>query len=272
MNNPIQNKVILITGASSGIGATAALRLARDGACLALAARRLERLEQVAAQVQALGGQALVIQADVCEPDDIQRMVQAALQRWGRIDVLINNAGVASGPPLLEITPDEIRRRLHTNLIAVIQCAQAVLPAMLRQKAGHIINVSSIAGLISTPGSGVYAAGKFGVIGFSDALRRDLLGSGVQVSAFCPGFTPSEINPELKAHAEGRPDAPYVPGLMPVGYVADQLARLIRRPRRRVIIPKSWQALVWLSILCPWLVDWLAPALKSREKQMQVET
>ncbi len=265
----MENKVVIITGASSGIGAATALRLAREGMRLTLAARRLDRLEQAAEQARALGGEALPLQVDVCNPDDISRMVQGTFERWGRIDVLINNAGVGSGgQSLMEITPDEIRRRIHTNLIAVIECAQAVLPVMLRQQAGQIINVSSIAGLVAAPGSGVYPAGKFGVIGFSDALRRDLRGSGVRVSTFCPGFTPSEINSELMAHAQGRPDAPYVPGLMPVSYVADQIARLIHRPKRRVVVPKSWQALVWLAVACPWLVDWLAPALKSKEKQM----
>jgi short-subunit dehydrogenase len=264
LKNPIQNKVVIITGASSGIGAAAALRLARAGARLTLAARRVERLEQVAVQVQALGGEALVVQMDVCNHDDIQRMLQATLERWGRVDVLLNNAGVGNEAPLTEFAPGEIRQRLHTNLIAVIECAQAVLPVMLRQQSGHIINVSSIAGLVATPGSAVYCASKFGVIGFTDALHRDLLGTGVRVSAFCPGFTPSEISPILQAHAEGQPGARYVPGLMPVSYVADQIARLIRRPRLHLIVPPSWRVLVWLALLFPGLVDLLAPVFKSK--------
>ena len=262
----MENKVVIITGASSGIGAATALRLARDGMRLTLAARRVERLEQVAKEVQALGGEALVVQVDVCNQDDIQHMLQATLERWGRIDVLINNAGVGNEARLTKFPPGEIHKRIHTNLIAVIECTQAVLPTMLSQKAGHIINVASIAGLIATPGSAVYCAGKFGVVGFSDALYRDLLGTGVHVSAFCPGFTPTEISPILQAHAEGKPDAPYVPGLMPVEYVADQLARLIRHPRRRVVVPKSWSVLVFLAFLFPRLVDWLSPVFKAKGK------
>jgi short-subunit dehydrogenase len=262
----MDNKVVIITGASSGIGAATALRLARDGSRLTLAARRLERLEQVAAQVQALGGEALLVQVDVCKHEDIQRMVQATLERWGRIDVLINNAGIGNEPPLREMTTEDIERRIHTNLIAVIEGAQAVLPVMLRQKAGQIINVSSIAGLVATPGSELYCAGKFGVIGFTEALHRDLLGSGVRVSAFCPGFTPTEISPILQAHAEGQPGAKYVPGLMPVSYVAEKIAQLIRRPRLRMVVPPSWNALVWLALLFPWLVDRLAPQFKLRSK------
>jgi short-subunit dehydrogenase len=262
----MDNKVVIITGASSGIGAATASRLARQGYRLSLAARRLERLEGLAAQVQALGGEALALQVDVCQHEDILRMVQATLERWGRIDVLINNAGVGNEPQFAKMSTEEIERRIHTNLIAVIECAQAVLPVMLSQKAGHIINISSIAGLVATPGSELYCASKFGVIGFTDALHRDLLGTGVRVSAFCPGFTPSEISPILQAHAEGKPDARYVPGLMPVSYVADQIARLVRRPRLRVIVPKSWRVLVWLAYLFPWLVDLLAPQFKLRGK------
>jgi short-subunit dehydrogenase len=259
----MNDKVVIITGASSGIGAATAVRLARENMRLTLAARRLERLEQVAAQVRALGAQALVVQADVCQTQDQEQIVQTTLERWGRIDVLLNNAGVGNEPPFCEAAMGDARQRIHTNLVAVIELAQAVLPVMLRQKSGHIINVASIAGLIATPGNAVYCAGKFGVVGFSDALRRDLLGTGVNVSAFCPGFIPTEISPVLQAHVEGKP-ARYIPGLMPVSYAADQLARLIRRPRRRLIIPRSWIVLVWLANLCPWLVDWVSPVYKAR--------
>jgi short-subunit dehydrogenase len=120
--------------------------------------------------------------------------------------------------------------------------------------------------LIGTPGSSIYSASKFGINGFTDALHRELLGTGVRVSAFCPGYTPSEISPQLKAIAEGRPDAPNFPGLMPVAYVADQIARLIRHPRLRLIIPPSWQFLVFLAFLFPGLADALLPLFQSKEK------
>ncbi len=265
MNNSTDNKVVIITGASSGIGAAVARRLARDGMRLTLAARRLDRLEQVAAEVEALGGEAILVQTDVRNQDELKRMVQATLDKWGRIDVLFNNAGVGHDRPLFRIRSERIRDEVHINLIAVIECAQAVLPTMLRQKSGHIINVASLAGLVATPGSTVYSATKFGVNGFTDALRRELRGSGIQISAFCPGYTPSEISPELKAVAEGQPDAPHVPGLMPVTYVADQAARLIRRPRRRVIIPTSWKIVILVAILFPGLADTLMPLFQPKE-------
>jgi short-subunit dehydrogenase len=255
LNNSTRRKVVIITGASSGIGAAVARRLARDGMCLALVARRLEKLEQVASEVEALGGEVLVIQTDVRNRDEIQHMLEVTLHQWGHVDVLINNAGVGGEKLLLRYKPEKILNEIQINLLAVIQSAQLVLPVMLRQKSGHIINVASIAGLVGLPGSTIYCATKSGVIGFSDALGRELHGTEIHVSVFCPGFTPTEITLELKAIDNGLPGAPHQPGLMPVSYVADQLAHLIYHPRRRVIIPYSWNILVFIATVFPGLAD-----------------
>ena len=142
MNNPTNRKVVIITGASSGIGAAVARRLAREGMRLTLAARRLDRLEQVAVEVEALGGEALIVQTDVRNHDELEQLVQATLNKWGCIDVLLNNAGVGHDRLLLRSRSERIRDEIHINLIAVIECAQLVLPVMLRQKSGHIINVA----------------------------------------------------------------------------------------------------------------------------------
>ena len=260
MNKP----VIIITGASSGIGAATARRLAQEQVCLTLAARRADRLQELAEQVEALGSEALIVPSDVTQRADIQRMLQVTLARWGRVDVLLNNAGISFDEPLVELEPDKIKTEVAVNLLAVIECSQAVLPQMLHQKSGHIINVSSIEGLIATPGSSVYCATKFGVFGFSDALRRQLRGSGVHVSAVCPGYTPSEITPRLKAIVDGRPDAPHHPGLMPTAYVADQIARLVHRPQRMVVLPRSWSILVLAAFLFPGLADRLVSRFKAK--------
>jgi short-subunit dehydrogenase len=232
-----------------------------------LAARRLDRLEQVAVEVRDLGGDPLVVQADVCKADDIQRIVQAALDRWGRIDVLINNAGIGHDKLLLRTKPERIRAEVQVNLVAAIECSLAVLPVMIRQKSGHIINVASLAGLVGLPGSTVYSATKFGLIGFSDALRRELQGSGIHVSAYCPGFTPTELNPQLKARLDA-PAGPRPPGMMPVTYVADWIARLVRHPRRRLIVPVSWRLPLLAACLLPGMVDKVMPVLlKIKEKR-----
>ena len=263
---PTNSKVVIITGGSSGIGAATARRLARDHMRLTLAARRKDRLKQVAAEVESLGGEVLIVPTDVRKNDDIQHMVQATLDRWGRIDVLFNNAGLRHCNRLLNAYSDDIRDEIHVNLIALIECAQAVLPVMLHQKSGHIINVASIAGLIGRPGSSIYSATKFGVNGFTDALHRELLNSGIHVSAVCPGYTPTEFSANVKAVLEGRPDAPKLPGMMPITYVADQVARLIQHPRLRVIIPHSWKALVILAFLFPGLADVLVTSFIPKKK------
>jgi short-subunit dehydrogenase len=257
MNNSAKGKVVIITGASSGIGAGVACRLASDGMCLALAARRVDRLKQVAAEVEALGGEALVVPTDVSKRKDIERMLQATLDRWGRVDVLFNNAGVGYDEKLLDTTPEDIHAEIQVNLTAVIECTQVVLPVMLKQGFGHIINTSSLSGLIATPSASIYSATKFGVIGFSDSMRRELRGTAIKVSAFAPGFIPTEFSPRLKAIADGDPHAPKLPGVMPVTYVADQIARLIQRPRMHLILPVSWRILVLAAFLFPGLADLL---------------
>ncbi len=223
-----------------------------------------DRLQGVASDVEKSGSEALIVTTDVTNRADIRHMIQSTLDRWGRIDVLLNDAGISFDEPLVDLEPDKIRNEVQVNLIALIECTQAVLPVMLKQKSGHIINVASIEGLIATPGSSVYCATKFGVFGFSDSLRRQLRGSGIHVSAFCPGYTPSEITPRLKAVVEGRPDAPHHPGLMPTSYVADQIARLVRHPRRMVILPRSWSVLVLAAFLFPGVADALVSKFKAK--------
>lgn len=249
------NRVMIITGASSGIGAAVARRMAREKYCLLLAARREDRLESVSRDICKTGGEAIVIPTDVTRHEDLERMLMVALNHWGRVDILFNNAGVSYDDALVQMTPEEIQQEIHTNLTAVIESTRVALPTMLRQKSGHVINTASIGGLIATPNASIYSATKFGVVGFSDALRRELRGTGVHVSAFCPGYTPSELTPSLKAQYEGREGARSQPGIMPNTYVADQVADLIRRPRRMLLIPKLWRPLILFGTLFPAATD-----------------
>jgi short-subunit dehydrogenase len=192
-------------------------------------------------------------------------MVQATISRWDRIDVLVNNAGMSHDAPLLRIKPEIIREEIHFNLFAVIECTQAVLLVMLQNKSGQIINICSIAGLIAPPGGSFYSATKLGVIGFSDALRRELKSSGIQVSIVCPGYTPTELSPVLKAIVEGRPAKTRPLWLMPVTFVVDQIAHLVLHPRRRAIIPAQWKFLIFIAFLIPSLVDTLIPSVQKLE-------
>jgi short-subunit dehydrogenase len=252
----IKNKVVLITGASSGIGAGTARRLAKEGAKVVLAARRKDILDSLAAEIIAQGGQAIAIQADVTDHAEIQAMVDETLAKFGRIDVLVNNAGLGFSADVKDIDPDRLRLQVAVNLVGVIDCAQAVLKPMLAQGSGHIINVSSLAGVVAAPGSSVYSATKFGVVAFSDSLRREVNKYGIHVTTFCPGFVATDFSPRLRKIMKNAPDAPHLPGVMSVDYVAGVISGIIRRPRKVVMVPFGFSILVRIGRAFPGLVDW----------------
>jgi len=267
-NNPNQDaaKSVIITGASSGIGEATARRLAREGMRVTLAARRRDQLERVAAAIEAEGkpippgpataGQVYVVPTDVRDRAAIHHLVEATLSRWGRIDVLINNAGLGFSQRVVDLDPERLREQVNVNLVGVIECAQAVLPAMMAQQSGHIINVASIAGLIGLPGSSVYSATKYAVNGFSDALYREVRSYGIHVTALCPGFVATNFfNPRSKDLTEQPSRPEHLPGMMQADYVAARIAALIRHPRRRLIIPPGWGILVWIAQTFPWIAD-----------------
>jgi len=252
-----QGKVVIITGASSGIGEGVAYRLAREGMRLTLAARRQDRLEMVAARARELGGEVLTFPLDVRDREAILQMVQATLERWGRVDILVNNAGIGYPTQVVNIDPEKLRNILDVNILSVIECAQAVLPAMISQSSGHIINVSSLASFVGLPKSSIYCATKFAVNGFSEGLRREVKRKGIYVTTFCPGFVATHFSPRLKKIAENSDDAPFIPGVMSVEYVANKIAWVIRHPKRRVAIPRAWRLLSVLANLFPGITDYI---------------
>lgn len=254
---PIKDKSIIITGASSGIGEALARCLAKEGAKLALAARRVDRLQALEAEITAAGGEAMAVPTDVRKRDDLSALISLVVKRWGSLDVLVNNAGVSFDEPLIKMDPANVTEELEVNLLAVVACSQLAAKPMLKQRRGHIVNVSSIAGLIGLPGSTVYNAGKWGVVGFSEGLDRELSRFGVRVSAFCPGFVDTDFSARLKKIRETRQGETKLPGVMEVDYVAKKACWLIQHPRRRYVIPPSWNLVVWAARTFPWGADWL---------------
>ncbi len=185
----LKNRNVVITGASSGIGRATALEMARRGANVVLAARRTERLEEVAAQCRALGVRALAVATDVTKPEDCRRLIDAA----GEVDVLVNNAGFAVFGAVPDAGLATLREMMDTNYFGTVHCTQAVLPHMLVRRSGVIVNVGSITGLMGFARMSGYCATKFALVGFTEGLRDEVIGSGVNVALVCPGTTDTEF-------------------------------------------------------------------------------
>lgn len=189
----LKERVVLVTGASRGIGRAISLRFAAEGADLIVCARTQSQLEELAAEIRSAGRKCLAVVAAVDKEADVKHMVEEALTVFGRIDVLVNNAGISNPKPFLETSMADWDEALDVNLKGIILCTRAVLPDMLRRKAGNVINIASGAGVRGLPGSTAYAASKAAAIALTQALGDELLGSGVRMNVLCPGAVRSEL-------------------------------------------------------------------------------
>jgi NADP-dependent 3-hydroxy acid dehydrogenase YdfG len=194
MHQPdLSGRVAAITGASSGIGEATAEKLASAGAAVSLAARRTDRIEALADRINGEGGRALAIETDVADEAQANAFVTRTKDELGRLDVLVNNAGVMLLGPVIAADTSEWRRMIEVNLLGVLYCTHAALPIMGQQGSGHIVNVSSVAGRFATLGAAVYNLTKFGVNAFSEALRQEVTPANVKVTVIEPGFVSTEL-------------------------------------------------------------------------------
>ena len=193
MSNNIEGKVVVITGASSGLGEATARHLSAQGATVVLGARRTDRIEALAGELSASGGKALAIATDVTHCDQVKRLVDAGAQTYGRVDVMINNAGLMPQAPLQRLKIDERERMIDVNIKGVLYGIAAALPHMKRQKAGHFINVSSVAGHKVGQGFAVYAATKYAVRALSEGLRQEVKPYNIRTTVISPGAVATEL-------------------------------------------------------------------------------
>src|SRR5438105_11396521 len=193
MSHELDNQVVAITGASSGIGEATAVDCARAGASVALAARRSDRIEALADRITGEGGRALAVTTDVAQEAQARAFIERAHAELGRLDVLVNNAGVMLLGPIAGAPTEEWRQMIHANVYGVLYCTHAALPLMAAQGSGHIVNVSSVAGRLARAGSGVYNLTKFGVGAFSESLRQEAVPLGVRVTVIEPGAVATEL-------------------------------------------------------------------------------
>jgi NADP-dependent 3-hydroxy acid dehydrogenase YdfG len=195
----LSGKAVAITGASSGIGEATALTLAKAGASVALGARRKDRIDELAARIEDEGGTAVALEVDVSDEAAARGFIEAAHERLGRLDTLINNAGVMLLGPVEQADSEDWRTMVNVNLLGLMYCTRAALPILLGQEGGDIVNISSVAGRFARAGNAVYAATKFGVGAFSEGLRNEVTERGVRVTLIEPGF----VDTELQGHNTG---------------------------------------------------------------------
>lgn len=243
MTGRLTGEVALVTGASSGIGAATARELAHQGASVVLAARRTEELQRQAQAIESEGGRALAVPTDVTDPEQVKHLVTRAREVFGRIDILINNAGAIWLKRLQNTSAADVDAILSVNLRGTLLVTQEVWPEMVARRHGAIVSVSSVAGRVAI--EPLYSATKYGVRGYSLALRRQLARTGVSVSLVEPG----NIRTAMTAGVSDSLPGPEV--------VAEAITGLILHPRREIVVPRQHYLLAWIEQLVPDVADYL---------------
>ncbi|MBN8561605.1 MAG: 3-oxoacyl-[acyl-carrier-protein] reductase [Leptolyngbya sp. UWPOB_LEPTO1] len=196
----LQGKVAIVTGASRGIGRATALALAEEGATVVVNyASSSGAADAVVAEIVGNGGSAIALQADVSKADQVDALINFTMEKYGRIDVLVNNAGITRDTLLLRMKPEEWQAVIDLNLTGVFLCTRAVSKIMLKQRSGRIVNITSVAGQMGNPGQANYSAAKAGVIGFTKTVAKELASRGITVNAVAPGFIETDMTHDLKA-------------------------------------------------------------------------
>ncbi len=244
----LQGRVALVTGASGGIGRATALLLAREGAHLALVARREERLQEVAREIEGRGREALVLPADVTRQEEMEHAVARTVARWGRVDILAACAGAYIRVPVPQMTVADVERSMAVNFYGVLHAVLAVLPHMVARQSGHIVLISSADGKKGIPPDGPYVAAKFAVAGLGDILRQELRPYGIAVTTVFPG----RVDTPMIAHLR----VPAISAKIPPEMVARAILRALRRRTPEVILPFQVRLFVFISALFPSLGDW----------------
>ena len=268
----IDGKVVIVTGASSGIGESVAREFARGGAITVLAARRAERLEGLQKEIEEMGGRALAVPTDLTRLGEITHLVQETLANYGRIDVLANIAGWAIYDWLEELSAEELRQTYEVNVIGLAELTRQVIPPMKAQRSGFILNMSSYVSRISVPPLTVYASTKYAIEGLTDGLRRALLPWGITVIRIHPS---SVSGTEFNQRVLRGGTVQYQP--VPIGRISrERLARhivdLIERPRRALFISRLYEVPVLLNKILPEVIDWVSATWVRRKQKQELRS
>ncbi len=248
------DQIVLITGASNGIGKQLALDFAKRGSRVIGCGRSIERLKDVLKEVRQSSPASLMMGCDVSDAEQVHAMIGKVLSDYGRVDILINNAGVGMRKPFAETSLATIEEIMRVNYLGAVYCAHELLPSMIARRSGHIVNLSSVAGKIGTLNMAAYCASKFAMNGWSESLYHELKPLGVKVSVVCPGPVHTGFS---RNFSDSEPQSPASLFIGPSD-VSQAVMRAIERSQFERVMPRSLAALCWLKRLSPGLFRYLA--------------
>ncbi|KEQ57368.1 Ketoacyl reductase HetN protein [Marine Group I thaumarchaeote SCGC AAA799-N04] len=257
-----KNKSVLITGASSGIGKQSAIEFAKLGADIILVARRKEKLDELANELEKFNVSVLVCPCDVSNKEQVKEMSKAVLEKFDSIDILVNNAGFAIYGSVKDLSIDEIESQMETNYFGMMYCIKNFLPSMLEKKSGHIVNVASVAASFGLPGIASYCASKFAMLGFSEGLKHELYDTGVGITV----VSPIMVRTDFFDHPSFEKMPKYSPTSLSSKTVAKAILKAANSSRLEIIVPSVVRSAVWLKHTFPFFIN---PIIgKSFKKQL----
>ena len=246
-----KNKVVLVTGASSGIGREVAIEFAKKGAQIVLVARRRQNLEEIELQLRQFHTSVLVCECDISDKLQVKKMSKVVLDRFGSVDILVNNAGFAIYDSVLNLTTEEIESQIATNYLGMVYCIKSFLPVMIEKKSGHIVNVASVAASFGLPGIAPYCASKFAMLGFSEGLKHELKGTGVGITV----VSPIMVRTNFFDHPSFAKMPKYSSTSLSPKTVAKAVLQAANSPRLEIIVPSFVRIAVWLKHTFPYILN-----------------